>query len=645
MSSSMSRGIHPSPRSNQSTRRGWTKQVRNYLTRKPFIDEDHRKRFQKQFHSNGLNQTLVAIAFLGIGAIITYAVYGLFLVETPSWTNSLQVFRLLRAVVLLALLFLGYCFRDQLLKHWATVATIVVILVYVLSVAGVYQRVHVENIPRVEGMGWRAIATQLIVIAFTFAFIKISLERLLIVASISSAALITFVFSQTSDIVLSSTALTVAIIGGSLVWINSYIRERQNFDRNIELEYAALRARRSALAATEAESKARALSEKQTKMARALTHDIRQPMAALGIHMALLKTHADGDNEMQRALNPVRHALDALWLQVEKIASEVGQGGEVVVNTTVVDVNAVVSAAVALFAPLAREQGIRLEQSPDPKNKEILAITCAASLAGILQSLISNAIKHHRTKDHGSPRRIVVGATSTSNAVFIRTIDNGVGIKAQAVGRIFDEGYTCEKSHGDDSSGLGLFNVRRTVSTLSSHYLTVASKVGSGSVFKLRMPKASREPASAPSPISLSAFRQQTLPSAEQPLRGSRTLIVEDDPSVLHSLTALCEHWGALVVATSSFPQAQQTLLSENRPFDLILCDYDLGESKTGIDFIRFANGYYDHPVACVIISGSSGITPPADLSAPWISKPFDPDSLLETAWTELQLAATEHPN
>jgi two-component system phosphate regulon sensor histidine kinase PhoR len=134
--------------------------------------------------------------------------------------------------------------------------------------------------------------------------------------------------------------------------------------------------------------------------------------------------------------------------------------------------------------PLAQRKNIRLEiQALD---RGIAVEADPAALRLILKNLVENAIQY-------SPegRRVWIGWQVLGPQVRIEVGDEGIGIPAEELPRIFDRFYRVDKSrsraHG--GTGLGLTLVREL---LQAHHSTiqVRSEVGKGSVFWFELPLA-----------------------------------------------------------------------------------------------------------------------------------------------------------
>jgi signal transduction histidine kinase len=114
-------------------------------------------------------------------------------------------------------------------------------------------------------------------------------------------------------------------------------------------------------------------------------------------------------------------------------------------------------------------------------------------LKTILYNLIGNAFKYH---DSLKPEQLVsISAQTENQALKIAIEDNGIGIAAEHVPRIFEMFYRAsEKSQG---SGLGLYIVKETLNKLNGK-IEVISSPQTGSRFTVEIPF----PASGQNPVA-----------------------------------------------------------------------------------------------------------------------------------------------
>lgn len=96
----------------------------------------------------------------------------------------------------------------------------------------------------------------------------------------------------------------------------------------------------------------------------------------------------------------------------------------------------------------------------------------------MIEQLLNNALKYSKGKD------IWIEYDVQEQVLIIK--DNGVGISEEDLPKIFDRGYSGFNGRiNDKASGLGLFIVKQIAERLSQP-VTVTSKVGEGSLFKVK---------------------------------------------------------------------------------------------------------------------------------------------------------------
>ena len=102
----------------------------------------------------------------------------------------------------------------------------------------------------------------------------------------------------------------------------------------------------------------------------------------------------------------------------------------------------------------------------------------------IFNNLLSNTIKYQDKQKDSS--FVNVGITKTGDVDVITVEDNGIGIKSEYLGKIFDMFYRASES--SKGSGLGLYILRETVTRLGGT-VKVESELGKGTVFRIELPR------------------------------------------------------------------------------------------------------------------------------------------------------------
>jgi signal transduction histidine kinase len=155
--------------------------------------------------------------------------------------------------------------------------------------------------------------------------------------------------------------------------------------------------------------------------------------------------------------------------------------GEIELRHDPVEIGGVVEAAVEHVRPFADRKQIELQvsiENPGPTRGD------AELLEFAVYNLMSNAVKY-------SPERSVIRVTAASagGRASIEVRDQGPGISREDTAKIFERFYRTDdaETSGKPGYGLGLMFVRE----IARHHggeVTVASKAGEGSAFKLIVP-------------------------------------------------------------------------------------------------------------------------------------------------------------
>lgn len=212
----------------------------------------------------------------------------------------------------------------------------------------------------------------------------------------------------------------------------------------------------------------------------AASHDLRQPLQALGLFVATLSQYPLGAAE-RKVVDKIESALEALEHLLD----------------TLLDISRLDAGAVrahqAIFPPQELFERLALEFVPMAEAKDLaLRIVSTSTLIGsdpellerILRNLLANAVRY--TAKGG----VVLGARRRGREIAIEVWDSGQGIPKDKLGEIFREfsqlqGGTRDRHHG---LGLGLAIVER-LAALLGHRIEVASVAGRGSVFRILVPR------------------------------------------------------------------------------------------------------------------------------------------------------------
>ena len=381
------------------------------------------------------------------------------------------------------------------------------------------------------------------------------------------------------------------------------VRLGRNY-RNTFEELVALKARAQRLAgqlqvekgaADAARAEAELASRAKTQFLAAASHDLRQPLHAMGLFAEAPRQKSRDDETMHliNSINGSVDALDALFSELLDI-TRIDTGG-VQVRPVDFQLEDVFRRLRLHFEPIAFEKGLALRVRGGHRH----AYADPVIVERILRNLTSNAIRY--TEDGG----VLVSARARGARLLLQVWDSGVGIRAGDRKRVFEEFVQVhEPSPVPNPSqrkglGLGLAIVRRLAALMDAP-LRLQSTPGRGSVFTLELPLGKAAP----------AVQAQPSPSVPPGLTLDRRLIVmiEDDPAVKSGLEVLLKSWGASVIAFDSLQAcrhwAEAAEPSMLKP-DLIIADDRLESGHTGIEAIRALRGMLDRPIPAIVVTGS----------------------------------------
>ena len=319
------------------------------------------------------------------------------------------------------------------------------------------------------------------------------------------------------------------------------------------------------------------------------SHDLRQPLHALGLFAAALEKRLRGTAQ-EPIVTDMVHSVDGLNQSFNALM-DVSQldAGSITPRMLRFPLRDVFRRLHMHFAGQAELAGLTLRFSAGGKS----VTTDPQLLERILSNLIQNALKY--TVKGG----VVVVARTTTTHFNIEVWDTGLGISELELPRVFHEYYQINRNGSARARGLGmgLAIVKRLIRLLG-HDLTVVSSPGYGSMFRVSIPCGSL------SDIEDATAAADTLP---MPLLGQRTaLVVDDDMAIRHGLTLLLTEWGYRSIGAASHDEACYALrVAESVP-DLILCDLHLGDGPDGIAVIRSIRRQCARELPAILITGDS---------------------------------------
>jgi signal transduction histidine kinase len=234
---------------------------------------------------------------------------------------------------------------------------------------------------------------------------------------------------------------------------------------------------------TYATQRALEVQERREEYLSFVAHDLRTPLNAISLTSRVLESalrdRTDGP-DTSRPLKALHRNVQHLEELVRKILDEnvnTEADNAVRLQRRTFDLWPFAESLVVELNAVAGNARTRLVNAvPD----ELAVYADASQLRRIFQNLIANAIKH------APGGEVVIGARATDDGGGVEcwVEDDGAGIPAELIERVFDKGETDSESGG---AGLGLAIVK-TLTEAHGGTATVESREGRGATFRFSLP-------------------------------------------------------------------------------------------------------------------------------------------------------------
>lgn len=295
----------------------------------------------------------------------------------------------------------------------------------------------------------------------------------------------------------------------------------------------------------------------------AASHDLRQPLHAMGLFIDGLL--ADASAAQRPAMQRLQESTAFMSLLLDDLL-EISRLDAQVLTPTQSDVRVadLFDALAAQHAAQAAQNGVRLVW----QDRGLWVRSDAALLQRVLGNLVGNAIRHVPLEG-----TVMVVARAREGGVRIEVRDNGVGIAPIHQSRIFEEFYQVSNTERDRRQGFGLgLAICARVAALLGTRIALRSALAHGSTFSIQLPRA------CPLPEAPDAQAPRIAASAPASVAGLHCLVVDDDPVILEGTRALLEQWGCSAQLSRSAAEARSLLAAPGARFDAILCDLQLAD-------------------------------------------------------------------
>ncbi|MBA3947724.1 MAG: PAS domain S-box protein [Herpetosiphonaceae bacterium] len=222
------------------------------------------------------------------------------------------------------------------------------------------------------------------------------------------------------------------------------------------------------------------LQRSQEEFLTLLSHDLRTPLAAILGHAQQIERLVEKPG-LERVATGVEAILKS-GRRLNRLIQDVLdrsrlEAGQALLRLEAVDLVAVLTLSIAENIPAQDRARLEVDAAD-----ELPMIADPIHIERVMVNLVTNALKYSQP---GSP--VVVRAFRTGQHAMVSVADQGVGIDADDVPRLFEKYYRARTAGATQGAGLGLYSSRLIVEAHGGR-IWVQSEGGAGSTFWFSLP-------------------------------------------------------------------------------------------------------------------------------------------------------------
>jgi signal transduction histidine kinase len=357
----------------------------------------------------------------------------------------------------------------------------------------------------------------------------------------------------------------------------------------------------------------------KSKFLAAASHDLRQPIHALGLFLGVLGNSRLTEEQMQllssaRSVTQASSEMLNTLLDFSRI-----DAGVVEVQVAPFRLQDLLFKLEKEFAPQANAKGLFYRS----RDSQAILLSDVKLVELILRNLVSNAIRY---TDTGG---LLIACRRRGNQCCVEVWDTGIGIPQSQHQEIFREFHQLGNAERDRRKGLGLgLAIAGGLAARLGHALTLASVPGKGSVFRVTMDVAVQSCADLPAEGG-----------GVQPtdLQGVSVLVLDDDEAVRKGMWQLLKDFGCRCIAVETLEEA--LWCARNDAPDLFISDHRLRGWQTGVQAIEQVRAQLGADLPALLITGDTDPERLRDAHASGVQllhKPVAPAELQQAIAREL---------
>jgi PAS domain S-box-containing protein len=308
------------------------------------------------------------------------------------------------------------------------------------------------------------------------------------------------------------------------------------------------------------------------QMLAGVAHELNNPLTAILGVTELLREREGADDSTKRQLE-LTHRQARRAARIVQNLLEFSRPASP--QKKPLDVNSLVERTLQLHEHSLRRNFIEVDFRPQPDLPSVVGD--ANQLIQVLLNLVTNAEQAIReVRDTG---RIQIRLGQKENHVTLTVQDDGVGIRPEALPRIFDPFYTTKRPGGGTGLGLSI-----CMSIVREHGGNIeAESLPAGSAFTIYLPCVSgQQPEALRAPSRVESLSPESISPMADLLRGRGVLVLDDEESLRMLLQEGLSAHGLRVDGAATAEEALALL--QRFSYDFLLCDLNLSSGGLTVD-------------------------------------------------------------
>jgi CheY-like chemotaxis protein len=309
------------------------------------------------------------------------------------------------------------------------------------------------------------------------------------------------------------------------------------------------------------------------QMLAGVAHELNNPLTAILGVTELLRDRQGTDD-------PTKRQLDLTHRQARRAARIVQNLLEfsrpASPQKKPLDVNGLIERTLQLHEHSLRRNNIEVDFHPQAGLPGVIGD--ANQLIQVFLNLVTNA--EQAIREVRETGRIQIRFAPTANRIVVTVQDDGVGIRPEALPRIFDPFYTTKRPGGGTGLGLSI-----CMSIIREHggNIEAESLPAGGSAFTVYLPIATgKPPKSLLATGEIRAVSSEPVPSTANLLKDRAVLVLDDEESIRMLLEEGLAAHGLQVECAATIEEALSLL--QRSTYDALLCDLHLSAGGFAVD-------------------------------------------------------------